>query len=430
MNISDLYSLFREHPLVSTDSRNCPTGCLFFALKGDRFDGNDYVEQVLNRGAAYAVADRTDLPADKRIIQVNNVLETLQQLAHYHRQQMNAEVIALTGTNGKTTTKELLAACLTTQYKTLFTEGNLNNHIGVPLTLLRLTPEHELAVIEMGANHPGEIDELCRIADPDYGLITNVGKAHLEGFGSFEGVVKTKTELYNYLRHRGGTIFANLDNLILKDLVQTPNASYYGTNSEAFIHGNITGSSPTLSLTWFRGEEQNEITTHLVGGYNLENVLAAICVAAHFGVGSRNINRALTEYIPQNNRSQKKETEKNALIIDAYNANPTSMRAAVENFATLPHSPKLVILGEMKELGSYSHDEHQALVDYLTDCAFDRVMLVGENFTTIDNIPMEWQVFSNTDLLLSYLNEHSLTGYTILIKGSRGNQLEQTICKL
>lgn len=427
MNTPDLHALYLVHPHLSTDSRTCPPGCIFFALKGERFDGNDYVEQVLSQGAAYAVADRPTLPPDNRIILVKDVLTTLQELASYHRRQMKAEIIGLTGTNGKTTTKELLAACLSTQYKTLFTEGNLNNHIGVPLTLLRLTLEHELAVVEMGANHPGEIDELCRIADPDYGLITNVGKAHLEGFGSFEGVIRTKTELYNYLRNKGGTIFANLDNVILKDLVQSPNALYYGTTDEAFIHGNTLHSSPTLSLEWFRGEERNEVTTQLVGNYNLENVLASISVAVHFGVESANINRALTDYLPQNNRSQSKQTERNELIIDAYNANPTSMKAALENFAALRKSPKMVILGEMKELGIYSRDEHQLLVDYLIACAFDRTILVGENFASLQNIPMEWQIFPDTTQLLTYLEAENIAGYTLLIKGSRGNQLERVI---
>jgi UDP-N-acetylmuramoyl-tripeptide--D-alanyl-D-alanine ligase len=446
MQIEQLYNIFQQHPVVTTDSRHCPPDSLFFALKGDKFDGNDYIEQALTAGVAYAVGDRQDLPDNERIIRVENVLQTLQALAAYHRKQMYATVIAITGTNGKTTTKELMAAALSSKYPTLYTQGNLNNHIGVPLTLLQLKPEHVFAVVEMGANHPGEIQELCRIAAPDYGLITNIGKAHLEGFGSLEGVVRTKAELYDFLREKGGTVFVNADNLILRDLYDVLSVVYYGTTPEALVRGRITASAPTLALEWRRnegnerneeneknegnkgneGNENNEIRTQLVGSYNFENVLAAICVASYFRVENDKINVAIRNYIPTNNRSQNLKTAKNDLIVDAYNANPSSMQAAVDNFKGMDVSPKMVILGEMKELGIYSREEHQQLMDPLSS-AFDKVFLVGESFRGCTTSHPDRMVFSNTDHLVTFLQTTPITGYHILIKGSRGNQLEKII---
>jgi len=431
ISIEQLYSIFLQHPVVSTDSRNCPSGALFFALKGEKFDGNDYIEQVLADGAAYAVGDGVALPDDERIIRVENVLQTLQDLANYHRKWMSATIIAVTGSNGKTTTKELIAATLASQYSTLYTQGNLNNHIGVPLTLLQLKPEHEFAVIEMGANHPGEIAALCRIADPDCGLITNIGKAHLEGFGSLEGVIRAKTELYDYLRAKGGTVFANLDNVILKVFFDSlPSLVGYGTASEAIIHGKITASDPSLALEWNDGR----ITTHLVGAYNFENVLAAICIANHFGVEKDKINAAIENYAPTNNRSQNLDTGRNHLIVDAYNANPSSMRVALENFNLLECSPKMLILGEMKELGEYSREEHQKLMDGLSP-TLDKVFLVGKNYAEYSkdaacHVSTKWKLFPTTDALIEYLQSNPVKGYHILIKGSRSNQLERVIAYL
>ncbi|GHV09962.1 UDP-N-acetylmuramoyl-tripeptide--D-alanyl-D-alanine ligase [Bacteroidia bacterium] len=505
MQIEQLYKIFQSHPRVTTDSRNVPPHSIFFALKGDKFDGNDYILQTLEAGADYAVGERcalSNVPDDARIIQVDNVLQTLQDLANYHRKQMPATVIGITGTNGKTTTKELIAAALSFQYRTLYTQGNLNNHIGVPLTLLQITPEHQFAVIEMGANHPGEIQALCHIAEPDFGLITNVGKAHLEGFGSFEGVVKTKTELYAFLSENGGTAFANLDNLILKDLYTALNRVYYGTTPEAFIHGHITASAPTLALEWNTGvrgvrrrlqptpvddmrrrleptpnERRGEaITTQLVGAYNFENVLAAICVASCFNVPDEKINRAISEYNPTNNRSQQLKTAHNDLIVDAYNANPSSMQAALDNFNLLNVTPKMVILGEMRELGKYSAEEHQKIIAQLQKSNIDKIFLVGDNFSlsdrhcecneaiqtstvsngllhsvrndgmkhssvrrrlqptsvddtrrSVDATPNALKFFATTDELITYLQHHPVSGYHILIKGSRGNQLEKVI---
>ena len=455
MQTIDLYSIFLKYPVVTTDSRNCPAGSIFFALKGEKFDGNDYIEQVLNSGAAYAVGDRTCLPHDDRIIHVDNVLLSLQHLANYHRKQLNPKVIAITGTNGKTTTKELIATALSTRYPTLFTDGNLNNHIGVPLTLLRLKPEHRFAVIEMGANHQGEIRELCRIADPDFGLITNVGKAHLEGFGSFEGVVGAKTELYDYIREKEGLLFVNIDNSILKDRSKDAKAVYYGTSPKAFIQGQIIDSDSCLEMEWKQrkchpapdtespaknavnnqgiadqtcnDKASSRIKTQLVGNYNFENVLAAICIAVYFEVDVENLNQALTGYTPTNNRSQHLKTKRNHLIIDTYNANPSSMQVALDNFLTMKISPKMAIIGEMKELGEYSREEHQRLVDRLRESAIDKLILCGESFRNIHSTAPEWMVFQHTSELLDYLQSEHFSGFHILIKGSRTNQLEKTI---
>ncbi|MDR2056703.1 MAG: UDP-N-acetylmuramoyl-tripeptide--D-alanyl-D-alanine ligase [Dysgonamonadaceae bacterium] len=427
MNIAELYSIFQKYPVISTDSRNCPGNALFFALKGDKFDGNDYIEQALESGAAYAVGDRNNLPRSERIIKVDDALRSLQDLANYHRKQLKKPVIAITGTNGKTTTKELIAAALSSQYPVLYTQGNLNNHIGVPLTLLQLQSGHAFAVIEMGANHPGEIRNLCRIAEPDYGLITNLGKAHLEGFGSFEGVVRTKTELYDFLREKGGIIFCNSDNPLLRGLSDYLSTVYYGTTQEAFVYGTITKSSPYLHLKWTKNEETYEIKTALAGTYNFENVLAAICIASYFKIENQRINQAIENYIPLNNRSQSRKTDRNQLIIDAYNANPSSMEAALDNFLSLPVSPRMVILGEMRELGKYSEKEHRKIVEILIQNKIDRVILVGEGFTKLTGLPEEWTVFQQTTDLISYLAGIEIKGYTLLIKGSRGNQLEKTI---
>jgi len=424
METVDLYSIFLKHPVVTTDSRNCPPDSVFFALRGEKFDGNDYVMQALNNGAAFAVGDRAGLPHDNRIIRVDDALQSLQQLANYHRKQLNPTVIAITGTNGKTTTKELIAATLSTRYPVLFTQGNLNNHIGVPLTLLQLRPEHRFAVIEMGANHQGEIRALCRIADPDSGLITNVGKAHLEGFGSFEGVVLTKTELYDYIRQKNGTIFVNSDNSILRKRSENANRIFYGTSPESFVQGRIIESDSLLELEW---NLTNRIKTRLAGNYNFENVLAAICVGTYFDATSLQINDAIAGYTPANNRSQSLKTKRNHLIIDAYNANPSSMQVALDNFLNLKVSPKMAIIGEMKELGAYSREEHQKLIDRLKESAIDKVILCGVNFQTVHSIAPEWTVFKDTQELLDYLQSGNFYGFHILIKGSRTNQLEKTI---
>jgi len=432
MHIEQLYEIFNSCSEVTIDSRQCPEGALFFALKGDYFDGNMFALKALERGCKYAVIDDPTYAIDDRFIVVDNALVTLQNLAHYHRLQLNIPIIAITGTNGKTTTKELIATVLNQQYVTLFTQGNLNNHIGVPLTLLRLNLLHELAVIEMGANHPGEIRALCEIAAPDYGLITNVGKAHLEGFGSFEGVVRTKGELFDYLLMNGGSVFVHADNPILMNMLQEGKAIMYSTifnNPISLIHVKATNDSPFLSIVWNKSNEDKiyEVTTHLIGNYNLENVAAAICIGLFFGIAPPQIRTALEAYEPNNHRSQFKETEHNHLFVDTYNANPSSMKVAIENFQQVKASPKGVILADMLELGDYADQEHQAVVDLLNEAGFDKVFLVGERFSKTTS---SFDIFSSTKELMDYLKANPLIGYTLLVKGSHGMHLEESLSLL
>lgn len=427
MQIDQLYQLFSQYPIISIDSRSCVPDSIFFALRGEHFDGNDYIEQVLQKGAAYVVGDRKDLPKNDRIIIVDNALQALQELANYHRQRMNVKVIGITGTNGKTTTKELIAAVLSAQYPITYTQGNLNNHIGVPLTLLQIKPEHQFSIVEMGANHPGEIGELCKIANPDYGIITNIGKAHLEGFGSFEGVIKTKSELYTYLREKGGIVFGNQDDHLLRVLQLGLTVIGYGISSDAFVSGNMLKWVPALSLEWRTDNRSYQIQTHLIGRYNLENILAAVCVGVYFNVDAFDINKALSNYIPSNNRSQTIQTENNDLILDAYNANPSSMYAVLENFNALEGLPQMAILGEMKELGDYSEEEHKKLVEQLVERKFNKVFLVGRAFEHCALFLPHWKSFFSTEELIDYLKENKIKGFQILIKGSRGNQLEKIV---
>ncbi|MCD8166381.1 MAG: UDP-N-acetylmuramoyl-tripeptide--D-alanyl-D-alanine ligase [Bacteroides sp.] len=426
MKISTLYTLFQRCSGVTTDSRKIVSGVLYIALRGEKFNGNEFAAEALRKGALYAVMDDPACaePGNDQMILVEDSLSTLQELASYHRKVLGTTIIGITGTNGKTTTKELIAAVLSGSYRVLYTQGNLNNHIGVPLTLLQLTPQHQLAVIEMGASHPGEIHTLASIADPDCGLITNVGKAHLEGFGSFEGVIRTKGELYEYLREKkGSTVFIHHENSYLMGIAQGLNAVYYGTEEGLYVNGRITGSSPYLSLEWKSGREGNHpIETRLIGAYNLENALAAITLGWYFGVEPQKINEALSGYTPTNNRSQLTETSKNKLILDAYNANPTSMKAAVTNFETIDAPRKMVILGDMKELGEDSYEEHQKIVSLLEDAHFERVILVGENFCQTDN---SYECYDTTEKALRALETASPEGYLILIKGSNSMHLNK-----
>ena len=335
-------------------------------------------------------------------------------------------VFAITGTNGKTTTKELISSVLCQAHNVLYTLGNLNNHIGVPTTLLRLKPEHDLAVIEMGANHPGEIKFLCEIAEPDYGIITNVGKAHLEGFGSFEGVIKTKGELYDFLRKKDAITFIHHDNPYLMNISQGLNLISYGTEDDLYVNGQITDNSPYLAFEWKAGKdgERHQVRTQLIGEYNFPNALAAITIGRFFGVETKKIDKALAEYTPQNNRSQLKKTEDNTLIIDAYNANPTSMMAALQNFRnmTVPH--KMLILGDMRELGADSPAEHQKIVDYIKESNFEKVWLVGEQFAASEH---SFKTYANVQEVIKDLQEDKPKGYTILIKGSNGIKLSSTV---
>ncbi|MDR1729555.1 MAG: UDP-N-acetylmuramoyl-tripeptide--D-alanyl-D-alanine ligase [Prevotellaceae bacterium] len=419
MNVDSIYSLFLKHPQVTTDSRNCPAGSIFFALKGDSFNGNLFAHDAIKKGCSYAFVDEKEFADDKNIFYVSNSLETLQQLARKHRETLGIPVIGITGTNGKTTTKELIASVLQQKYRVLYTQGNLNNHIGVPLTLLRLTKEDELAVIEMGANHRGEIKELVNIALPDYGLITNIGKAHLEGFGSFEGVIKTKGELYDFLREHHKKAFVNQDNDILSSMSDGLDKINYGANGGS-IRGKILHSEPCLSVEW----NNHAIHTRLIGAYNFENVLAAIAVGTYFEVTDDKIVEALEAYIPQNNRSQFKVTQKNKLIIDAYNANPTSMKASLSNFFQMSFPAKIVILGDMKELGEQSGAEHRAIVDLLSKSSLKDVFLIGPCFKQITT---SFHTYNDTGEFLQWLQQHPIRDAVILIKGSNSMHLMNVV---
>lgn len=429
MELSSLYQIFLECTAVTTDSRNCSKGSMFIALKGESFNGNAFAAQALKDGCAYVMVDEPAyaIENNQQYILVDNCLETLQLLANYHRRQLGTQIIGITGTNGKTTTKELISSVLSQSYNILYTLGNLNNHIGVPLTLLRLKPEHELAVIEMGANHQGEIKFLCGIVEPDFGIITNVGKAHLEGFGSFEGVIKTKGELYNFIRSKENpVIFIHHDNPYLMDIASELNLIEYGNDSSLFINGKVTDNSPYLSFEWKAGEsgEIHQVQTQLIGEYNFPNALAAVAIGHFFDVPSTLIDKGLAEYTPQNNRSQLKKTDRNTLIIDAYNANPTSMMAALSNFRNMDIEHKMVILGDMRELGNDSHMEHQKIVDYIQECNFEKVVLVGKQFI---NCKHSFQTYKDAKELIQDLETEKPEKYTILIKGSNGIKLSTAV---
>ena len=425
MELETLYEIYKQHPVVTTDSRDCPQGSLFFALKGETFDGNAFAGKALDQGCAFAVVDdETVVPqGDERYILVGDVLKTLQGLAHYHREQFNIPVLEVTGTNGKTTTKELIAAVLSKKYNVLYTQGNFNNHIGVPKTLLRLTAEHTFAVIETGANHPGEIETLAKIVDPDFGIITNVGKAHLEGFGSFEGVIKTKGELYDYLRAKHGTVFLDYDNIYLKNIADGLHQIFYGAPCDEVlsVEGELIDCTPYLRFKWHpAGGEWQEVNTHLIGSYNLKNAMAAAVIGRTFGVSVEDINEAISGYVPTNNRSQLVETADNKLVVDAYNANPTSMKAAIENFSLMKADKKMAILGDMKELGPTSWEEHQKMVDLLVEAGFNHVWLVGKEFKATHH---PFRTFDDVEQVKEALAIKKPKGYHILIKGSHSTKL-------
>ena len=425
MLIKTLYQIYKTHPTITTDSRKCTPGSIFFALKGENFNGNQFATQALKDGCSYAIVDEADyVTDDKRIRLLDNCLSTLQALAHYHRKALGLPIIGITGTNGKTTTKELTAACLAQKFNVLATEGNLNNHIGVPLTLLKLTPSHEIAIIEMGASHPGDIKELVEIAEPNYGIITNVGKAHLQGFGSFEGVLQTKCEMYDFIRAHKGHIFIQHENLYLQPQSNGIEKTEYGISENLFISGSIIDCSPFLFFEMKHNNISIKIQTQLIGSYNLTNALAAAAIAVYFGVKPNKIKDAIETYIPQNKRSQLQKTKYNTLIIDAYNANPTSMGAALDNFVQIKANHKAVILGNMGELGIESENEHRKIIGRLQEANFDKVLLSGNEFCKIDN---NFECFSSTNNLIEELKKNPLKGYTILIKGSRSTQLERCI---
>lgn len=426
MDIKALYALYERHGMITTDTRNCPPGALFFALKGASFNGNAFAADALSKGCAYAVVDEPDVvpPGDSRYIVTDCVLTTFKELAREHRRRFSIPVVGITGTNGKTTTKELVAAVLGQRFKVMFTQGNFNNDVGVPKTLFTLTSEHEVAIVEMGASHPGDIKALVDYAEPTCGLITNVGKAHLEGFGSFEGVKRTKGELYDYLKATGGLLFLDAGNEHLTAMAESRNMEWvetYGTTDRCEVQGRLDACAPFVTFEWRAdGGAWRKVETRLVGSYNLSNLLAAIAVGLHFGVTPELIDSALAGYTPTNNRSQLEDTGRNRLIVDAYNANPTSMAAAIDNFERMEAPRKMAILGDMRELGNASGEEHRRVVELLKKCHFEEVWLVGEEFAATG---APFRMFRSGEAVADALRKEPVSGRFILIKGSNGMHL-------
>ena len=446
MTTDELYQLYLKHPVISTDTRKIVPGSLFFALKGDKFDANTFAEQAVAAGAAYAVIDNAEYQLGDRFILVDDVLAALQDLARHHRRQLKIPVIGLTGTNGKTTTKELINSVLSQHFNTYATQGNLNNHIGVPLTVLSITTAHEAAVIEMGANHQQEIALLCSIAQPSHGMITNVGKAHLEGFGGVEGVKKGKGELYDFLSPKvgksgspeEGVAFVNCDDAVLMEMQQARGLKYvifYGdSNPASLVSGKIIENSPYLTLQWTNKQdgETYKVKSQLTGAYNLDNILAAICIGVYFKLSAEEINAGIRSYQPKNNRSQVTQTTTNTLICDYYNANPSSMFVAIENLGKLDAKHKVLVLGDMFEMGPESAAEHEAVIRKALETEVDERIFIGGEFRkaseTIDHGPWTMDKFYSTvEQAIAALRDEPIKDSTVLIKGSRGMALERLV---
>ncbi len=433
MQPASLYRYYQECPRISTDTRAIKPDSLFFALKGTHFNGNAFAAEALEKGARYAVIDEPRYRQDDRFLLVADVLAALQKLARYHRERLRIPIIGITGSNGKTTTKELLHAVLSRTFNTYATQGNLNNHIGVPLTLLSLDRQTQLAIVEMGANHPGEIAFLCNIAQPTHGLITNVGKAHLEGFGGFEGVMRTKGELYDYLAGHGGTVFLQQDNPNLREMAESRAINQpvtYGFSEGNDVVGILQSADPVLEIQWHAhgSHTHHTVTTRLTGAYNTENLLAAVCVGRHFGVSATDINKGLTDYTPSNNRSQLTKTAANTVIRDYYNANASSMAAALENLKLLKADRKVIILGDMFELGEASPEEHRKLVDLACAMGVDRVLFVGHEFARHKRPGAEFH--DTTDAAKAALQLRPITGALVLLKASRSMAFEKLMDSL
>ncbi|SFE64498.1 UDP-N-acetylmuramoyl-tripeptide--D-alanyl-D-alanine ligase [Thermophagus xiamenensis] len=427
-NIHDLYEAYLASGKVITDTRKLEPESIYFALKGQHFDGNNFAKEALSSGCRLAVVDDERLKNEKGCFWVPNALKMLQNLARYHREKLSIPVIGITGSNGKTTTKELIAAVLKKKYNVWYTQGNLNNHIGVPLTILSMPPQTQVAIIEMGANHIGEIAGLCQIAKPNHGLITNIGKAHLEGFGSFNGVKKGKGELYDFLKKTGGEIFVNVDNPDLLEMLGDYPWIGYGSGSKAVVRAEEISASPMLSFNLTTSRVSGlRINTHLIGKYNKDNVLAAASVAHYFGVEESLVKAALEEYVPKNNRSQFLNTGRNHVILDAYNANPSSMQVALSNFKEMEHPFKVIILGSMKELGEDSKKEHYALLTDLEKLDVEVCFLIGEEFKGIIPANNRFKWYKDTKDLQEALKAASLNNALVLVKGSRANELETVV---
>ncbi len=423
-----LYNYFLENPSISTDTRSITKGSIFFALKGDNFNANEFAQQAVDNGASYAIVDEAKY-ANERCLLVEDVLSALQDLARHHRKQLKIPVIGLTGSNGKTTSKELVNAVLAERYKTFATFGNLNNHIGVPLSILSITNDVQIAIIEMGANHQKEIELLCTIAQPTHGIITNVGMAHLDGFGGFEGVKKGKAELYAYLKETNGYTFINRDNSYLQEMCATAGLSkliYYGTENGNTIKGNLKSSDPFIEVEWTNHEVSSTVKTNLTGSYNFENILAAICIGDFFDMEVDEINNGLSNYQPKNNRSQLTKTKNNTVICDFYNANPSSMSAALTNISSLSAENKTVILGDMFELGEESALQHEIIANQAVDSSLQEIILIGKYFFVLKD-KLDAIFFETPTEAATYLQEKPIKNNLVLLKGSRGMKLENLL---
>jgi UDP-N-acetylmuramoyl-tripeptide--D-alanyl-D-alanine ligase len=428
----ELHQLFINcEQKITTDTRKIEKGSMFFALKGENFNANSFARQAITAGCSFAIVDDEKISNRINILLVEDVLIALQQLAKYHRRQLKTKIIGITGSNGKTTNKELICAVLSKKYNTYATKGNLNNHIGVPLTLLALNEEHQMAIVEMGANHQGEIEMLCRLCEPDFGVITNIGKAHLEGFGGIEGVKKGKSELYIYINQNNGKIFINGNDEVLVNLSNDIEKIYYGDNEKFDVYGALVLNSEFVEFKWNIKnrslENQPLLKTQMFGHYNFINLLCAACIGNYFGVEEQMINDALINYIPEMNRSQVKKTDRNTLILDAYNANPSSMSLAVDNFDKQAFQNKVVVLGDMLELGECSKQEHHKVASNISECNFKNVILVGMQFYELKDTFVNYAFYRNVSELISSLNTNKIGDSTILIKGSRGIQLEEIV---
>jgi len=426
---AQLYLRFLENPTVSTDTRNITPGCIFFALKGDHFNANEFAAQALEKGASFVVIDEENYAINEKCLLVEDVLTALQNLARYHREQLNIPVIGLTGSNGKTTSKELVNAVLTERFKTFSTFGNLNNHIGVPFSILSITHDVEIAVIEMGANHQKEIELLCSIAQPTHGIITNVGMAHLDGFGGFEGVKKGKAELYAYLKENNGYTFINRDNAHLMEISATAGLNkliYYGTENGNTIKGNLKSSDPFIEVEWTNHEVSSVVKTNLTGSYNFENILAAICIGDFFDMNPEEINTGLANYQPKNNRSQLTKTDHNTVICDFYNANPSSMTAALNNIFVLSADKKSAILGDMFELGPESNLQHEIIAKQASDSGLNQLILIGKYFYALKD-QFNALFFETPAEAATYIQQNPIENHLVLLKGSRGMKLESLL---
>jgi UDP-N-acetylmuramoyl-tripeptide--D-alanyl-D-alanine ligase len=428
-DIQILYQHYLSHRTICTDTRNITPGCLFFALKGENFDANTFAGQALEQGAAFVIIDNPAYQLNGNCILVDDVLITLQKLATHHREQLSIPVIGLTGSNGKTTTKELINAVLSEQYHTFATKGNLNNHIGVPLSILAIQPEAEIAVIEMGANHQKEIEFLCKIAQPTYGLITNIGLAHLDGFGGFEGVKKGKAEIFAYLKRKNGVAFINHDSqdiLEMSRILPEDKLIYYGTEQQNLITGKLLTSDPVITISWIKEASSFTAKTNLTGAYNFENILAAICIGAFFNLSPALINKGLENYFPNNNRSQLTKTVNNTIICDFYNANPSSMAAALANISALEANNKTAIIGDMFELGEESAKQHDEIASLAEKAGLNTILFIGKHFYGLRD-KYAGHFFITPKEAGEWLKTNPLTDNLVLLKGSRGMALEQLL---